>query len=314
MDLLKKRNKIFNEKPNDINKYYLFKKDKKGYFFICKNFNDNKYLYRVLKKKKIKINNNIDLELNIIKNYKINGIIELLDFIETKNFYWIKMPFPNLNLRDYLINKKYMPEKNCRELAFIIINVLGNLHNDNICHGNLTLESIGLINNLSEIFKPVLYDFSFSFFLNELPLFNLYENNTIYRAPEILFNNFNEKIDIYSLGIIIYILLIGENPFLYQNSFEQYIENINFENSKWNYISTDACLFVQLCVNKKFLHRPTAYSCLSLPWFSDLNNLNLQNFNDNSNYSSDFNFNYSDDFSLENDFEINFESINGSFY
>jgi serine/threonine protein kinase len=66
----------------------------------------------------------------------------------------------------------------------------------------------------SEIYDIKISDFGFSCYFD--PKLGLDTNlgSALYMAPEIIKGkNYNEKVDIWSIGIITYMLLIGKNPY-----------------------------------------------------------------------------------------------------
>ena len=78
-----------------------------------------------------------------------------------------------------------------------------------------------------------------------------------FSAPDILKNNFNEKADIWSCGVIMYYLLSGELPFKGENESETYDKIINgkyyFKNKLFKKISYDA----KDLINKCFVYEPS---------------------------------------------------------
>ena len=93
-----------------------------------------------------------------------------------------------------------------------------------------------------------------------------------YCAPEIFKNDYTDKIDIWSVGVILYFMLVGSLPFDgYTN--EEVIASIkkgeiqHRSPSLWNHLSSQARDFVStlLTVNPK--NRPSAAEALEHPWF-----------------------------------------------
>lgn len=91
-----------------------------------------------------------------------------------------------------------------------------------------------------------------------------------YVAPEVLKGCYTEKCDIWSCGIILYILLCGYPPFKAKNieSLISLIEkgNYGFDSLEWNQVSNEAKSLISrmLIYNPKL--RPSAEECLNDLW------------------------------------------------
>jgi Serine/threonine protein kinase len=95
---------------------------------------------------------------------------------------------------------------------------------------------------------------------------------TFYMAPEVIQGNYNEKCDIWSCGIILYIMLCGKPPFYSQDE-EELKKKIcsmkyNFDYPEFKRVSQDAINLI-----KKILVGPdkrlSAAQILSDPWIKE---------------------------------------------
>ena len=111
-----------------------------------------------------------------------------------------------------------------------------------------------------------------------------------YVAPEVLNGNYNEKCDIWSAGVILYILLSGDPPFNGSNDSAIYKKikkmEFNFPYEKWNNISGDAIDLINKCICPEE-NRLSAKEILKHPWFKI-----LEDNNDNYNFNMDKIVNY----------------------
>ena len=90
-----------------------------------------------------------------------------------------------------------------------------------------------------------------------------------YIAPEVLMGSYNEKCDLWSIGVILYILLCGNPPF--NGSDDQIINKVKkgsweFRGMIWNQISEEAKDLVRQLINKNVNERPSAEQALQHPW------------------------------------------------
>ena len=95
-----------------------------------------------------------------------------------------------------------------------------------------------------------------------------------YIAPEVLNNNYDEKCDMWSCGVILYVMLSGEPPFYGENDNEIYAQILNTEvsfNQKiWEDISDEAKDLIQKLLNKNHRNRLSAVEALQHPWIQNI--------------------------------------------
>ena len=93
-----------------------------------------------------------------------------------------------------------------------------------------------------------------------------------YIAPEVLNNHYNSKCDIWSAGVITYILLSGMPPFNGSNDseicFKVRMGIISFDDKSWNNISELAKDFISELLTYNYKDRPSAEKALKHPWIT----------------------------------------------
>ena len=102
----------------------------------------------------------------------------------------------------------------------------------------------------------------------------------VYCSPEVLKNNYNQKCDIWSCGVIMYILLSGKYPF-YGSSEEEItkkilVGNFNFENNNFKNVSDNAKDLIKKCLIHDKNKRITVRDALKHEFFTgeiDINNI-----------------------------------------
>ena len=93
-------------------------------------------------------------------------------------------------------------------------------------------------------------------------------------APEVMNKKYyNEKVDVYSCGIVMFMLLVGYNPFLSDARYKRVLKNkegkIEFRDFEWHRYSPDAMKLWKALTAIKAIHRLTAARALEHEWFSD---------------------------------------------
>ena len=176
-------------------------------------------------------------ETTILKEVYHPNIIKLIDLKKSTKFYFLIFEYCNGGtLQDFLeqYQKKYNRAPSEEKVQYImrqIIHVIKYLHNKKIVHTNISLDNIMInyedendrINNNIMKAKIKIIGFSLASYLKKgeylysitgghinLDPICIFKLNNI---PEYKYSGYDEKLDIWSLGIIFYELLIGKNPF-----------------------------------------------------------------------------------------------------
>jgi len=91
-------------------------------------------------------------------------------------------------------------------------------------------------------------------------------------APEVLSGNYTEKCDIWSCGVIMYILLSGSPPFPGRDDREILrkvkVGKYNFDDPVWNSVSEEAKSLIRKLMEPNQEKRLSAQQALEDPWFS----------------------------------------------
>lgn len=150
-------------------------------------------------------------EIKIMHNLLHENIIQFYEtFQDEKNLYIIMEYASKGDFLDLVSKKKILSEKEALFYFRQIINGLHYLHSQKIAHLDLKLENLLFINNSVKI-----TDFGFSCFLQNGEFLSKFCGTLRYTAPEILRNigYSGELADIWSVGVILFILVSGKCPF-----------------------------------------------------------------------------------------------------
>ncbi|SMN21118.1 similar to Saccharomyces cerevisiae YDR122W KIN1 Serine/threonine protein kinase involved in regulation of exocytosis [Maudiozyma saulgeensis] len=140
------------------------------------------------------------------------NICKLYEWHILSNHYYLIFEYVNGGqLLDYIIQNGLLTEKKSREFARAIGSVLLYLHKNNIVHRDLKIENI-MIDNKGEL---KMIDFGLSNFYDSRSLLKTYCGSLYFAAPELLCATpyIGPEIDIWSFGVIIYVLVCGKVPF-----------------------------------------------------------------------------------------------------
>ena len=183
-----------------------------------------KVAIKIIEKKKLRKEIDkvrLEREITILKKLHHSNIINLYSTIETNSqIYLIQEYASGKELFDYIIQKKKLCEKETLKYFQQIISGIEYIHKLGICHRDLKPENIILtLNNEIKII-----DFGLSNFYNKNQLLKSVCGSPCYAAPEILKGNIYSglKIDIWSCGIILYMMITGNLPFNDNNQISLY--------------------------------------------------------------------------------------------
>ena len=242
---------------------------------------NKKMAVKIIKKKKISDDYYL-LETKLLKKLNHERIIKLYDVINTKKYLFI---FTELceggSLKDFIISKYnssnnyFMKDSECATIIRNIIQGVEYLANNGIIHRDLKPENI-MLRKENDINSLVLCDFGLA---GEILGNNFIENKCgtlIFMAPEVIMNRpYDSLVDIWSVGIIMYILESGGSHPIYNKSMnsEAFIEFINNKN-KINFPDFFPTIarnfFLKLCKYDPFF-RYNVNKALHHPWIIRVN-------------------------------------------
>ncbi|CAI8602316.1 unnamed protein product [Vicia faba] len=172
-------------------------------------------------------------------------------------------------LFDRIIQRGHYTERKAAELARLILAVVQACHALGVMHRDLKPENF-LFGNHEEDSPLKTIDFGLSVFFRPGELFTDVVGSPYYVAPEVLRKNYGQECDVWSAGVIIYILLSGVPPFwdeTEQGIFEQVLKGeLDFQSEPWPSISASAKDLVRRMLVRDPKKRLTAHEVLCHPW------------------------------------------------
>lgn len=121
-----------------------------------------------------------------------------------------------------IVNKNLYTEKEAAAIFRQYMSAVCHCHSQKICHRDLKPENLLFLNKSPDSPLKVI-DFGLSkIFTESNHRMSTKVGTAYYVSPEVLQGNYDEKCDIWSSGVILYILLTGEPPFNGPNDNEIY--------------------------------------------------------------------------------------------
>ncbi|PIA59731.1 hypothetical protein AQUCO_00400556v1 [Aquilegia coerulea] len=172
-------------------------------------------------------------------------------------------------LFDRIIQRGHYSEKKASELARVIVGVVEACHSLGVMHRDLKPENFLFINQEEDSSLKTI-DFGLSVFFRPGETFTDVVGSPYYVAPEVLRKLYGPECDVWSAGVIIYILLSGVPPFwdeTEQGIFEQVLKGeLDFLSDPWPNISESAKDLVRKMLVRDPKKRLTAHEVLCHPW------------------------------------------------
>jgi len=147
------------------------------------------------------------------------------------------------------------------------------LHARNICHRDLKLEN-WVLESGKDVWSPLkLIDFGLSTHFTPGHKLSRVVGSSYYVAPEVLKKSYTEACDLWSLGVIVYMLLSGAPPFYGKND-EAIKASIvqgeyTFPHELFRDVADEAMTFVSTLLSYNIEYRYTAEQALTHPWLSE---------------------------------------------
>ena len=157
-------------------------------------------------------------ELSIMKQCYCENSVEIYDYFDTEEYFIIVMELcDNTLFKELAKTKSGFDVKEIREILLQLNNVFRIMNEKNIVHRDIKLNNILVkyINEEKSKFKVLLSDYGVSNQLNSITKkYKTHAGTQIIMAPEILSGkDYNNKCDLWSLGVIIYQLYTKKPPY-----------------------------------------------------------------------------------------------------
>ncbi|KZV50880.1 CDPK-related kinase 3-like [Dorcoceras hygrometricum] len=198
-------------------------------------------------------------------------LVRFYDACEDANNVYIIMELcEGGELLDRILSKggRYSEEE-AKLIVVQILSIVSFCHLQGVVHRDLKPENF-LFTSRSEDADMKLIDFGLSDFIRPDERLNDIVGSAYYVAPEVLHRSYSVEADIWSIGVITYILLCGSRPFWARTEsgiFRSVLRaDPNFEDMPWPSISPHAKDFVKRLLNKDYRKRMTAAQALTHPW------------------------------------------------
>ena len=212
-------------------------------------------------------------EVSVLRALDHPNILKLYEYYQDeKNYYLITELCNGGELFDRIISHGSFSEAIAATYMRQILSVVSYCHDRSIVHRDLKPENF-LLDTSAEDANLKVIDFGTAqFFTPGVPLTAKF-GTPYYIAPEVLKCNYDEKCDVWSAGVNMYVLLCGYPPFG-GSSDEQILKKIAagryaFPSPEWDFISFEAKDLISKMLTFDYRTRISAREALQHPWLNN---------------------------------------------
>uniref|UniRef100_A0A7S0XN50 Calmodulin n=1 Tax=Erythrolobus madagascarensis TaxID=708628 RepID=A0A7S0XN50_9RHOD len=175
-------------------------------------------------------------------------------------------------LFDRIVSKGHYSEKDAATLMRTMLQTVAFIHSKGVVHRDLKPENF-LLDSDTEHAQIKLTDFGVSEYLRKGEYLNEKVGSPTYVAPDVIMGRYDFGADIWSLGVICYILLCGRTPFFGRTEREEFERarsgKISMSKEPWPRVSEEAKDLVRKMLTVNVQKRPDAETLLKHPWIAE---------------------------------------------
>lgn len=210
-------------------------------------------------------------EFQLLKNIDHPHIIRVFEvYNDQKNFYLITEFCEGGDIFSMIQKADNFNEKIASRIMKQIVNAVLYCHINGIVHRDIKSDNILFLHN--RIDSPVkLIDFGISVKFEKETKLREKTGTVLYIAPEVIKGSYDEKCDIWSCGVLMYMMLSGLPPFYGTNRKEVMAKisqgKFSFKSKIWTLISKEAKDLIEKMLTLNPEQRPSCKEILNHPWF-----------------------------------------------
>ena len=246
---------------------------------------------KVVKKEILKFQDDEKLflkEIELLAALRHQNIIKIFEyFVDKAHYYVVQELATGGELYEQIYKLQSFNEKNAAVIMEQLLSSVCYLHHEGIVHRDLKPENIMLESKIQGDLSIKLIDFGAANYCKPKEgQLTLKIGTPYYIAPEVINKKYDLQCDVWSCGVILYILLCGYPPFDGDDDAE-IMENVKggnllFDSEEWEEITPNAIAFIKKMLIRDPKIRITAEDAISDAWiknnvYNNKSNLNPHN-------------------------------------
>ncbi|KAL3816468.1 hypothetical protein ACHAXA_009893 [Cyclostephanos tholiformis] len=246
---------------------------------------DGEYAIKCIDRRRLKEGDILALmdEVSILTSLReCDHIIRLYDHFDEPpdNFYLIMERMGGGELFDRIVQKSHYNEREARLTCRILLEAVGYCHMKKIAHRDLKPENLLLMSEVDDMSIKIA-DFGFAKVVRGPRSLRTQCGTPGYVAPEIINGDpYDEAVDMWSIGVILYILLGGYPPFTDDNQRRLFRKirkgRFEFHDEYWHNVSNDAKDLISGLLRVDANARLSALDALGSNWISQVSDESLE--------------------------------------
>lgn len=232
------------------------------------------YAVKSLNKRKITASNiqAVRREIDIIKECDCYYIVQFYECYEDEHFYHIVTEFcEGGDLVSFVEKKNGLSEELAKRWFWQAATAVNYLHHFGVVHRDIKLDNFMLTSSEEENADLHLIDFGFATYFRENPPKSVV-GTPFYVAPEVLSKNYSKECDVWSLGVLLYMMIFADPPFKGKRN-TQIFESIKTKEPEYlsgakSEISPELRSLLEGLLKKNPAERLTISQALQSSWFN----------------------------------------------
>lgn len=210
-------------------------------------------------------------EVAILDSLRHKNVVEIKDFFEDDDYFFLVMDrMLGGDVFERILELKRYSERDARKLMINLLEATAFFHAQNVAHRDLKPQNL-LLKSKDNLTDIMICDFGFaSRVLKKQSLTNRCGTPS-YVAPEVLKNApYDQMVDMWSIGVILFVLLCGYPPFADENQTELFrkirMGEWKFRGEEWEQVSDEAKDLIRGLLVPNPVQRLSAEQALQCTW------------------------------------------------